>query len=31
MDLLPKTSEEFTKEEYWNEFFKKRKEVPFEW
>jgi len=31
MDLLPKTSEEFTKEEYWNEFFRKRKEVPFEW
>jgi len=31
MDLLPKSSEEFSSQKYWDEFFSKRKEDPFEW
>jgi len=32
MNLLPKSSEEFSSQEYWNTFFSKRKaEDAFEW
>ena len=31
MSLLPVTAEEFSSEEYWDRFFKKRGEKAFEW
>lgn len=31
MDLLPKSSEEFSSQRYWDAFFSKRKLDPFEW
>ncbi|XP_034948579.1 eEF1A lysine and N-terminal methyltransferase homolog [Chelonus insularis] len=31
MNLLPKSNEEFSKEQYWNKFFKKRDKKAFEW
>ncbi|CAG7827604.1 unnamed protein product [Allacma fusca] len=31
MDLLPTTSEEFSKKSYWDTFFKNIKDEPFEW
>lgn len=31
MDLLPKSSQEFSSQKYWDIFFSKRKEDPFEW
>eukprot|EP00897_Mesotaenium_endlicherianum_P005937 jgi/Mesen1/5371/ME000268S04572 len=31
MDLLPANFDEFRSKEYWDQFFQKRKNVPFEW
>lgn len=31
MALLPKTKEEFSQKDYWDEFFKKRGNKAFEW